>query len=190
MDVNEEERTKGKTVEVGRAAFNLDRVRYTILDAPGHKGFVPEMLSGASQADVGVLIISARKGEFEAGFERGGQTREHALLAKTLGVNTLIVAVNKMDESTVLWDQTRYDTICRKLGETLESDSLHPCMHTYPHVCFLQPRISNRVDFTQHATFIMSQYRDFLESTLRNMSATKTVPYTIQRGHGETTCDA
>lgn len=121
MDVNEEERAKGKTVEVGRASFELPSVRYTILDAPGHKGFVPEMLSGAAQADVAVLLVSARKGEFEAGFERGGQTREHALLAKTLGVNYMIVAINKMDESTVQWNQTRYDDICTKLSPFLKS---------------------------------------------------------------------
>jgi translation elongation factor EF-1alpha len=70
--------------------------RYTILDAPGHKNFVPNMIQGASQADIGVLVISARKGEFETGYERGGQTREHALLAKTLGVQKLIVVINKV----------------------------------------------------------------------------------------------
>lgn len=121
MDINEEERTKGKTVEVGRAAFNLDNIRYTILDAPGHKGFVPEMLAGAAQADVGVLIISARKGEFEAGFERGGQTREHAMLAKTLGVDKLVVAINKMDEFTVQWNEQRYEDIMNKLSVFLKT---------------------------------------------------------------------
>eukprot|EP01057_Protomagalhaensia_wolfi_P000767 Protomagalhaensia_wolfi_Nauph_80__766@NODE_143_length_3458_cov_147_083943_g106_i0_p1_GENE_NODE_143_length_3458_cov_147_083943_g106_i0NODE_143_length_3458_cov_147_083943_g106_i0_p1_ORF_typecomplete_len521_score133_39GTP_EFTU/PF00009_27/2_9e45GTP_EFTU_D3/PF03143_17/1_9e27GTP_EFTU_D2/PF03144_25/2_7e02GTP_EFTU_D2/PF03144_25/0_00056MMR_HSR1/PF01926_23/0_0022FeoB_N/PF02421_18/3_4e02FeoB_N/PF02421_18/0_062AIG1/PF04548_16/0_16_NODE_143_length_3458_cov_147_083943_g106_i0731635 len=126
MDINEDEREKGKTVEVGRAAFTLPGIRYTILDAPGHRGFVPEMLAGAAQADVGVLIISARKGEFEAGFERGGQTREHAMLAKTLGVNQLIVAVNKMDEGTVNWSQARYDDICRKLAPFLRSCGFNP----------------------------------------------------------------
>lgn len=85
MDINEEERQKGKTVEVGRAHFETKDRRFTILDAPGHKNFIPNMISGAAQADIGVLIISARKGEFETGFERGGQTREHTLLAKTLG---------------------------------------------------------------------------------------------------------
>merc|ERR1719398_579023 len=82
MDTSEEEKAKGKTVEVGRAHFETENRRMTILDAPGHKSYVPNMISGASQADIGVLIISARKGEFETGFERGGQTREHALLAK------------------------------------------------------------------------------------------------------------
>ena len=80
LDTSEEERAKGKTVEVGRAFFYTETHRYTILDAPGHKNYVPNMRSGAAQADVGVLVISARKGEFETGFEKGGQTREHALL--------------------------------------------------------------------------------------------------------------
>ena len=68
--------SQGKTVEVGRAQFSPVKKRYTILDAPGHKNYVPAMINGAAQADVGVLVISARKGEFEAGFDRGGQTRE------------------------------------------------------------------------------------------------------------------
>ena len=66
------------------------------------------MITGASQADVGVMVISARKGEFETGFERGGQTREHMMLAKTSGINKMIIAVNKMDDPTVEWDKTRY----------------------------------------------------------------------------------
>eukprot|EP01055_Gregarina_sp_Pseudo9_P000665 Gregarina_sp_Pseudo_9__664@NODE_1422_length_1615_cov_25_192893_g1320_i0_p1_GENE_NODE_1422_length_1615_cov_25_192893_g1320_i0NODE_1422_length_1615_cov_25_192893_g1320_i0_p1_ORF_typecomplete_len489_score162_84GTP_EFTU/PF00009_27/4_5e47GTP_EFTU_D3/PF03143_17/6_1e28MMR_HSR1/PF01926_23/0_00084FeoB_N/PF02421_18/2_1e02FeoB_N/PF02421_18/0_014GTP_EFTU_D2/PF03144_25/1_2e03GTP_EFTU_D2/PF03144_25/0_009AIG1/PF04548_16/0_15_NODE_1422_length_1615_cov_25_192893_g1320_i0881554 len=134
MDINEDEREKGKTVEVGRASFELPNVRYTILDAPGHKGFVPEMLAGAAQADVAVLIISSRKGEFEAGFERGGQTREHAMLAKTLGVNQLIVAVNKMDESTCNWSQDRYEEICKKLTPYLKSCGFNPAkdLHFLP----------------------------------------------------------
>ena len=111
MDTNEEERAKGKTVEVGRAHFSTAKKRYTLLDAPGHKNYVPNMIGGASQADVGVLVISARKGEFEAGFDRGGQTREHAMLAKTLGLQKLVVLINKMDEKEVSWRKERYDQI-------------------------------------------------------------------------------
>ncbi|CAN6460830.1 unnamed protein product [Victoria cruziana] len=121
MDTNEEERVKGKTVEVGRAHFETDATRFTILDAPGHKSYVPNMISGASQADIGVLVISARKGEFETGYERGGQTREHVQLAKTLGVTKLIVVVNKMDDSTVKWSKDRFDEIESKMIPFLRS---------------------------------------------------------------------
>lgn len=120
MDTNEEERAKGITVEVGKAHFETEAKRYTILDAPGHKNYVPNMIQGASQADVGILVISARKGEFETGFDRGGQTREHALLAKTLGVSYLIVAVNKMDEPTVQWDKARFDECVTKIRPFLK----------------------------------------------------------------------
>ncbi|KAJ9542619.1 hypothetical protein OSB04_029125 [Centaurea solstitialis] len=121
MDTNEEERAKGKTVEVGRAHFETEATRYTILDAPGHKSYVPNMISGASQADIGVLVISARKGEFETGYERGGQTREHVQLAKTLGVSKLLVVVNKMDDPTVNWSKDRYDEIESKMVPFLKS---------------------------------------------------------------------
>ncbi|KAI8325484.1 hypothetical protein GQ54DRAFT_254651 [Martensiomyces pterosporus] len=126
LDTNQEERAKGKTVECGRAFFETPKRRYTILDAPGHKNFVPSMLGGAAQADVGVLVISARKGEFETGFDRGGQTREHALLAKTAGVRRLIVAINKMDDPTVKWDKARYDEILTKLTPFMKSAGYNP----------------------------------------------------------------
>ncbi|KAF8702152.1 hypothetical protein HU200_033079 [Digitaria exilis] len=97
MDTNEEERVKG------------------------HKSYVPNMISGASQADIGVLVISARKGEFETGYEKGGQTREHVLLAKTLGVAKLVVVINKMDDPTVKWSKERYDEIEGKMLPFLKS---------------------------------------------------------------------
>lgn len=120
MDTNKEERNDGKTIEVGKACFETEKRRYTILDAPGHKMYVSEMIGGASQADVGILVISARKGEYETGFEKGGQTREHALLAKTQGVNKIIVVVNKMDDPTVGWAEDRYKDCTTKLGQFLK----------------------------------------------------------------------
>lgn len=120
MDTNKEERNEGKTIEVGRAVFETEKRRYTILDAPGHKMYVPSMIGGASQADVGVLVISARRGEYETGFEKGGQTREHAILAKTQGVEKLVVVVNKMDDSTVAWSKERYDECTKKLAVFLK----------------------------------------------------------------------
>jgi len=135
MDTNLEEREKGKTVEVGRAYFETEAKHFTILDAPGHKSFVPNMIGGASQADLAVLVISARKGEFETGFERGGQTREHAMLVKTAGVKHLVVLINKMDDPTVGWDEKRYnyckDTLTpylKKLGFNPSKDiQFMPC---------------------------------------------------------------
>ncbi|KAM0669530.1 hypothetical protein ACQRIT_004663 [Beauveria bassiana] len=120
MDLTKEERSKGKTVEVGRGFFETEKRRYSILDAPGHKTYVPNMIGGASQADVGILVISARKGEYETGFERGGQTREHAMLAKTQGVNKLIVVINKMDDPTVEWSHERYLECTTKLAQFLK----------------------------------------------------------------------
>lgn len=129
LDLTNEERAKGKTVEVGRAFFKttyegpegpVER-HFTILDAPGHKSFVPHMIGGASQADVGVLVVSARKGEYETGFEKGGQTREHALLARNTGVKKIIVAVNKMDDPTVEWSKARFDECTVKIAKFLEN---------------------------------------------------------------------
>lgn len=129
LDLTNEERAKGKTVEVGRGFFKLTvqtpdgpvERHFTILDAPGHKSFVPNMIGGASQADVGVLVISARKGEYETGFEKGGQTREHALLARNTGVKKLVVVVNKMDDPTVEWSKARYDECTTKVAKFLEA---------------------------------------------------------------------
>ncbi|XP_020500480.1 eukaryotic peptide chain release factor GTP-binding subunit ERF3A isoform X2 [Labrus bergylta] len=126
LDTNQEERDKGKTVEVGRAYFETEKKHFTILDAPGHKSFVPNMIGGASQADLAVLVISARKGEFETGFEKGGQTREHAMLAKTAGVKHLIVLVNKMDDPTVNWSLERYEECKEKLVPFLKKVGFNP----------------------------------------------------------------
>ncbi|XP_053327423.1 eukaryotic peptide chain release factor GTP-binding subunit ERF3A isoform X1 [Spea bombifrons] len=126
LDTNQEERDKGKTVEVGRAYFETEKKHFTILDAPGHKSFVPNMIGGASQADLAVLVISARKGEFETGFEKGGQTREHAMLAKTAGVKHLIVLINKMDDPTVNWSNDRYEECKEKLVPFLKKVGFNP----------------------------------------------------------------
>ena len=121
MDINEEEKEKGKTVEIGKAFFETETKRFTLLDAPGHAGYIPNLLQGACQADFAGLVIAAKKGEFEAGFERTGSTREHTLLLKALGVNQLIVIVNKMDEETVKWSQERYESIQKQLKPFLKS---------------------------------------------------------------------
>jgi len=106
--------------------LNQKKKHFIILDAHGHRCFVPNMIGGASQADIAILVISARKGEFETGFERGGQTREHAMLVKTAGVRYLVVLINKMDDPTVGWDENRYEEIREKLTPYLKKCGFKP----------------------------------------------------------------
>lgn len=112
-DCLDEEKERGKTVEMSRVDIDLERKHFTIFDCPGHRTYTQNMMTGAAQADVACLMISAKQGEFEAGFEREGQTREHAMLARAVGVTRLVVVVNKMD--AVDWDKKRFDYIKEKL---------------------------------------------------------------------------
>lgn len=118
MDRLKEERERGLTIDLAYWKFETDKYAFTIIDAPGHRDFIKNMITGASQADCAILVSSSRTGEFEVGVEAGGQTREHAFLLKTLGVNQIVVAINKMDDPTVNWSQERYNE-CKKQLEFL-----------------------------------------------------------------------
>lgn len=129
LDETGEERVRGITMDVGRAQFETKTKRVIILDAPGHADFIPNMITGAGQADVALLVVDATRGEFESGFELGGQTREHALLVRSLGVNQLAVAVNKLD--TTNWSQDRFNEILKKLKAFLKQAGFKDSDVTY-----------------------------------------------------------
>lgn len=118
LDETEEERSRGVTMDIAQTKFETRSKVVTLLDAPGHRDFIPNMITGAAQADVAILVINAARGEFETGFETGGQTREHAMLVRSLGVSQLLAAINKMD--MVNWSKERYDEIVQKLGAFLK----------------------------------------------------------------------
>ena len=111
LDKLKEERERGLTIDLMFYKFETPKYFFTVIDAPGHRDFVKNMVTGASQADGAVLFVSAKRGEYEAGTNPGGQTREHAFLVKTLGVDQIVVAVNKMDDTTVDWSQQRYEEV-------------------------------------------------------------------------------
>uniref|UniRef100_M4BD98 Tr-type G domain-containing protein n=1 Tax=Hyaloperonospora arabidopsidis (strain Emoy2) TaxID=559515 RepID=M4BD98_HYAAE len=124
MDADEQERSRGVTMDVGTSYFETATKHVTLLDAPGHRDFIPKMIAGAAQADVAVLVVPAVTGEFEAAFENSGQTKEHALLVRSLGVAQMVVAVNKMDMTN--WDQERFDSIVKSLSTFLQHAGYRP----------------------------------------------------------------
>jgi len=119
LDKLKEERERGITIDLTFWKFETKKYFFTFIDAPGHRDFVKNMVTGASQADAAILVVSAKKGEYEAGIGATGQTREHAFLAKTMGVNQLIVAVNKMDDPSVNWSEARYKEVVDGLSKLL-----------------------------------------------------------------------
>ncbi|TET81527.1 MAG: elongation factor 1-alpha, partial [Candidatus Heimdallarchaeota archaeon] len=118
LDKLKEERERGVTIDLAFYKFQTKKYYFTIIDAPGHRDFVKNMITGTSQADAAILVISAGTGEFEAGISATGQTREHALLAKTLGVDQLIVAVNKMDLAK--YKKERFDEVKDEMTRNLK----------------------------------------------------------------------
>lgn len=118
LDKLKAERERGITIDIALWKFESPKSVFTIIDAPGHRDFIKNMITGTSQADAAILVIASGTGEFEAGFSKDGQTREHALLAFTLGVKQMVVACNKMD--SINFSQTRYDEIVSNVGQYLK----------------------------------------------------------------------
>jgi elongation factor 1-alpha len=126
LDKLKAERERGITIDISLWKFESPKYYITIIDAPGHRDFIKNMITGTSQADCAVLVVASGQGEFEAGISKNGQTREHALLAFTLGVKQLIVAVNKMDDKSVNYSQDRYEEIKKEVSGYIKKIGYNP----------------------------------------------------------------
>lgn len=114
LDSIKDERERGITIDLAFQKFETSKYFYTLIDAPGHRDFIKNMITGASEADVAILVVSTKSGETEAATDPGGQAREHAFLSRTLGVGQMTVALNKMDDSN--YSEARY----KEVKETVE----------------------------------------------------------------------
>jgi len=126
LDKLKAERERGITIDIALWKFQSEKRVFTIIDAPGHRDFIKNMITGTSQADAAVLMIASDVGGFEAGFSKDGQTREHALLAQTMGVKQMVVCMNKMDDSSVNYAQSRFDEIKNELTIFLKKVGYNP----------------------------------------------------------------
>lgn len=126
LDKLKAERERGITIDISLWKFETVKYYITIIDAPGHRDFIKNMITGTSQADCAVLIVAAGVGEFEAGISKNGQTREHALLAYTLGVKQLIIGINKMDSTEPPYSETRYSEIMKEVSTYIKKIGYNP----------------------------------------------------------------
>jgi len=126
LDKLKAERERGITIDIALWKFESPKYSFTIIDAPGHRDFIKNMITGTSQADVAIMVIASDPGGFEAGIAKDGQTREHALLAFTLGVKQMIVGVNKMDDKSVMYSKDRFDEIVTELSGYLAKVGYKP----------------------------------------------------------------
>lgn len=126
LDNLKAERERGITIDIALWKFESPKYHFTVIDAPGHRDFIKNMITGTSQADVALLIVDASQGGFEAGISKDGQTREHALLAYTLGVKQMVVAINKMDDMTVNYSEARYKDIKSEVSAYLKKVGYKP----------------------------------------------------------------
>jgi len=126
LDKLKAERERGITIDIALWKFETNKFYVTIIDAPGHRDFIKNMITGTSQADCAVLIVAAGTGEFEAGISKNGQTREHVLLCFTLGVKQLVVAVNKMDSTEPKYSEARFCEITKEVRAYVKKVGYNP----------------------------------------------------------------
>lgn len=170
MDTGSEERQRGVTVDIAQHHFKSGDVDFTILDAPGHRDFVPNMIGGASMADMGVLVVDAN--QLESGMK--GQTREHILLAHAVGLQKIVVAVNKLDSTSQPWDQSIFKAVSAEVRKVLmetgfskDNISVVPCSGLSGENVVKAPSESSEAGWVKknHPTLIQQLEQSVAEST-------------------------
>merc|ERR1712005_89384 len=167
LDKLKAERERGITIDIALWKFETPKYYVTVIDAPGHRDFIKNMITGTSQADCAILIIAAGTGEFEAGISKDGQTREHALLTLTMGVRQLIVAVNKMD--TTKYSEDRFNEIVKEVSNFIKKVGYNP-----KSVAFV-PISGWHGDNMIEATTNMAWYKGWEKETKAGKSTGKTL---------------
>ena len=124
-DTTNEERDKGKTIEYSINNFYINDLKINLIDSPGHKNYIQNTLQALFISDIAILVVSAKEGEFESGFEKLGQTKEHLIISKGSGINNIIVVINKIDDQTIINLKERIEYIKNKLDEYIKKLNLN-----------------------------------------------------------------
>jgi len=156
LDNLKAERERGITIDIALWKFESPKYAFTVIDAPGHRDFIKNMITGTSQADCAILVVASGVGEFESGISKEGQTREHALLAFTLGVKQMVVAVNKMDDGSVMYGEGRYTEIKNEVSAYLKKVGYKPAK--IPFVPISGWEGDNMVDRSPNMTWYKGPY--------------------------------
>jgi peptide chain release factor subunit 3 len=185
LDVCDEERVKGKTMEYAKMSFSTKTHKFTIIDVPGHENYLPNMISGICQADVALLIVSAKCGEFESGFTKNGSTKEHILLAKIFGIKQLIICITKMD--IIDWSKERYTYIQQTLQSWLDTCCKFDIVNFVPISGYCGDNINTCNTFTDKCLFdifdnIQMKTQDFEKLRLPISYKNKDQGYTFIHG--------
>jgi elongation factor 1-alpha len=144
MDSLKEERERGITIDIAHQRFDTDKYYFTVVDCPGHRDFVKNMITGASQADAAILVVSGKDGV-------QAQTKEHVFLSRTLGINQLIIAVNKMDE--IKYDEAKYKKVKEDVSSLLKIVGFKPSeMNFIPTSAFIGDNVAKHSDNTKWYT--------------------------------------
>lgn len=176
MDTGSEERERGVTFDFAQHHFSTDKVDFTILDAPGHRDFVPNMIGGASIADLAVLVVDAT--QLDSGMK--GQTREHIQLARAVGLQRVVVAINKLDSTTPAWNEQAFNDVQATISKFLSETGFDESNITFVPCSGLSGDNVAKAPTSKNASWITGTYSTLL-SALESSQHTATSAESIKR---------